>query len=210
MLRSRSNRKIAGVAGGLARYGMVDPLVLRIVFVVLAFYGGSGILLYGLAWLLLPEDGATESPGQQLVNGRADSSVIWPTVVSVLGLVAVTGALGNGPDLPGVVLLAAVAVAAFYVLRGRDAQRLAGGTDPGVGQPFDPPVAGAYGAYGAYGQSTGTAYQAPGGASGAWPVAGYAGQPERAPWAPQPVARSRRQAPLPPRHHHRRSARDWG
>ena len=131
LLRSRSNRKIAGVAGGLGRYGAVDPLVIRIVLVVLAFYGGSGILLYGLAWLLLAEDGATESPGQQLVNGRADTSAIWPTVVTVLGLVAVTGSVGNGPDLPGAVLLAAVAIAAVYVLRGRDAQRLAGGVDPG-------------------------------------------------------------------------------
>ena len=192
LLRSRTNRKIAGVAGGLGRYGAVDPLVLRIVLVVLAFYGGSGILLYGLAWLLIAEDGATESPGQQLVNGRADTSVIWPMVVSVLGLVAVTGSVGNGPDLPGAVLLAAVVGAAFYVLRGRDAQRLAGGVQPGGSQDFFPPVPGAYG------QSAGTAYQAPAGTSPTWGTAPYAGQPQRAPWAAQPAPRSRRQAPLPP------------
>ena len=44
--RSRTDRKLAGVAGGLGRYAGVDPLILRILFVVLTIFGGSGILLY--------------------------------------------------------------------------------------------------------------------------------------------------------------------
>jgi phage shock protein PspC (stress-responsive transcriptional regulator) len=55
--RSRSNRRIAGVAGGLARHLDIDPVILRVAFVVLSFFGGVGLLLYVALWLLLPEDG---------------------------------------------------------------------------------------------------------------------------------------------------------
>lgn len=53
-----TERRIAGVAGGLARHFDVDPLIVRVAFVVMALFGGSGVLLYGALWLLLPEDGA--------------------------------------------------------------------------------------------------------------------------------------------------------
>jgi phage shock protein PspC (stress-responsive transcriptional regulator) len=59
--RSVDDRKVAGVAGGLARHLDVDPLVLRVAFVVLAFFGGAGLLLYGACWLLVPEDGSDEA-----------------------------------------------------------------------------------------------------------------------------------------------------
>lgn len=54
LFRSRNDRKIGGVAGGLARYLGVDPTVVRIVFVVLALTGTS-ILIYLAAWILTPE-----------------------------------------------------------------------------------------------------------------------------------------------------------
>ncbi|MDQ6641050.1 MAG: PspC domain-containing protein, partial [Actinomycetota bacterium] len=54
--RSRTDRRIAGVAGGLGRHLDVDPTILRVLFVVLCFFGGAGFLLYGAMWLLVPED----------------------------------------------------------------------------------------------------------------------------------------------------------
>ena len=54
LFRSRNDRKLAGVAGGIARYLGVDPTVVRIVFVVLALTGTS-ILVYLAAWILMPE-----------------------------------------------------------------------------------------------------------------------------------------------------------
>src|SRR3954454_23053682 len=56
--RSRADRKVAGVAGGLGRHLDIDPLVLRVAFVVLVFFGGAGLILYGACWLLVPEDGS--------------------------------------------------------------------------------------------------------------------------------------------------------
>jgi phage shock protein PspC (stress-responsive transcriptional regulator) len=56
--RSRTDRKIAGVAGGLGRHLDIDPIIVRVAFVVLTFFGGVGLLLYVALWLLLPEDGS--------------------------------------------------------------------------------------------------------------------------------------------------------
>ena len=44
LVRSRSDRKVAGVCGGIATYLGIDPLILRIVVVVLTLFGGSGLL----------------------------------------------------------------------------------------------------------------------------------------------------------------------
>lgn len=54
LFRSRNDRKIGGVAGGIARYLGVDPTVVRIVFLVLALTGTT-VLLYLAAWILMPE-----------------------------------------------------------------------------------------------------------------------------------------------------------
>jgi phage shock protein PspC (stress-responsive transcriptional regulator) len=50
-------RRVAGVAGGLARHLDIDPLIVRVAFVVLTFFGGAGLVLYIACWLLVPEEG---------------------------------------------------------------------------------------------------------------------------------------------------------
>lgn len=56
LYRSTTDRKIAGVCGGLAEYLSVDPLVVRLVFVALLLLGvGPIILLYIIMWLIVPE-----------------------------------------------------------------------------------------------------------------------------------------------------------
>jgi class 3 adenylate cyclase/phage shock protein PspC (stress-responsive transcriptional regulator) len=56
LFRSRSNRVIAGVAGGLGRYFNIDPIIFRILLVALALFGGVGVLLYLAAWLFVPQE----------------------------------------------------------------------------------------------------------------------------------------------------------
>ncbi|MEO7987062.1 MAG: PspC domain-containing protein [Gemmatimonadales bacterium] len=55
--RSRTNRQIAGVVGGLAEYFHVDPTLLRVIYVVgsIVSVAFPGILVYALLWLLVPE-----------------------------------------------------------------------------------------------------------------------------------------------------------
>ena len=53
--RSLTDRKIAGVCGGIAEYLGWDPTLVRILWVVLTLLGGSGIVAYLVLWLLMPE-----------------------------------------------------------------------------------------------------------------------------------------------------------
>ncbi len=55
LVRPRGDRVIAGVASGIARHLGLDPALVRIVFVVLTLAGGSGVLAYLIAWLVIPE-----------------------------------------------------------------------------------------------------------------------------------------------------------
>lgn len=54
--RSLSERVIAGVCGGIAAYLKIDPVVVRLVFVLLVLLGGGGLLAYIILWIVLPED----------------------------------------------------------------------------------------------------------------------------------------------------------
>jgi phage shock protein PspC (stress-responsive transcriptional regulator) len=54
--RSSTDKHVAGVAGGLGRHLDIDPVILRVLFVVLTFFGGAGLLVYGACWLLVPAD----------------------------------------------------------------------------------------------------------------------------------------------------------
>jgi len=54
--RSRQNRIFGGVASGLANYLSIDPIIVRILFVISVFFSGIGILLYLIMWIVIPEE----------------------------------------------------------------------------------------------------------------------------------------------------------
>lgn len=56
LYRSRTDRKIAGVCGGLGKYFNMDPVIFRIVWVALALGAGVGIIAYLIFWLAVPEE----------------------------------------------------------------------------------------------------------------------------------------------------------
>ncbi len=62
--RSTTNRVIAGVGGGLGEYLNLDPTIIRIIFIMLTIFGGSGILIYLVLWLIMPSDQSTELDSQ--------------------------------------------------------------------------------------------------------------------------------------------------
>lgn len=55
LYRSVHGRVIGGVAGGLADFFGMDPTIVRLIFVLLVIFGGSGVLLYLILWIILPE-----------------------------------------------------------------------------------------------------------------------------------------------------------
>jgi len=56
LYRSRYDSVIAGVAGGIARHFNIDPIIIRVLFVVLAFAGAGGIIVYIILWIAVPLD----------------------------------------------------------------------------------------------------------------------------------------------------------
>ena len=55
LYRSRSDRKIGGVCGGLAEYMKIDPTLVRLVAVCLVIFAGTGLLAYIIAWVIVPD-----------------------------------------------------------------------------------------------------------------------------------------------------------
>ena len=60
LYRSRTQRMVAGVCGGLAEYFNVDTTVIRVLFLVLTLFGGSGLVIYLVMWILVPD--ASKAP----------------------------------------------------------------------------------------------------------------------------------------------------
>ena len=56
LYRSRTDRKLAGICGGLGKFLNLDATVLRLIMVLLCIAGGSGLLIYFIAALIIPEE----------------------------------------------------------------------------------------------------------------------------------------------------------
>lgn len=82
--RSVTDRKVAGVAGGLGRHLNIDPTILRVAFVVLAFFGGAGFLLYGAVWLFVPEEGSDDAPVQISPSTRTTLLIVAAVLAALL------------------------------------------------------------------------------------------------------------------------------
>jgi phage shock protein PspC (stress-responsive transcriptional regulator) len=54
LYRSRDEKMIGGVCGGLAEYFNVDPTLVRLIWVIITLVGGAGVLLYVVLWVIMP------------------------------------------------------------------------------------------------------------------------------------------------------------
>ena len=60
LTRSNNDVMVAGVAAGVAEYLDIDPVLVRLLFVLLTILGGHGILVYAILWLLMPQESVSE------------------------------------------------------------------------------------------------------------------------------------------------------
>ena len=102
--RPRGGAMVGGVCAGMARRWQVDPNLLRIAIVVLAFFGGLGLAAYGAGMLLMPREGQTQMPVRRFLpftRSWSDPTVIAATIGALVVLVGVTssGGIGLGPVL---------------------------------------------------------------------------------------------------------------
>ena len=118
--RSQHDRMLAGVCGGLGNYLGVDPVLLRIAFVVLALANGIGLIAYAVAWIVIPE----EQAGQPVPPGPVDRGdtgrLVLGGALVVLGLILLLDRLA--PDVqrlfwPIAVVALGVAIILFGMRR---------------------------------------------------------------------------------------------
>lgn len=128
--RSRTDRKVAGVAGGIARHLDIDPLLVRIAFVILTFFGGGGIVLYGVAWILVPE----EDTGDTVIRTEDGVRTVALVVAGILAVASVVGDSFGGLDFPWPLMLAGLVL--LVVFGGKQAKE---NRAAGLGTPPPPP-----------------------------------------------------------------------
>ncbi|MEV5649018.1 PspC domain-containing protein [Nocardia sp. NPDC052254] len=132
-LRLPRQSPVAGVASGFGRRYGVDPVLIRVAFVVSTIFGGAGIVLYLAAWLLLPPAGDPVSPVEGLVNRGHSSQSPTKTIVLIVALaIAVTtmGPVGVGLGGSGVISFALM-IAGWWLLYMRQ-------PEPPIGDVYPP------------------------------------------------------------------------
>ncbi|HEY6423913.1 MAG TPA: PspC domain-containing protein [Pseudonocardiaceae bacterium] len=110
--RRADDRKVGGVAAAIGRRYGIDPVLVRVAFVVVTLISGVGVLLYLLGWLLLPAEGDEVSAAESLLGrGRSSMSPVLTLVLGVLLIPASGAVLGRGVSgLFGLVLAGAAMV----------------------------------------------------------------------------------------------------
>jgi phage shock protein PspC (stress-responsive transcriptional regulator) len=106
--RSATDAKLAGLCGGVAQHWGVDPVLVRVGWVLLALSGGIGLVLYVAGWLLIPVEGSDKAPVDDLFGEsvRRWPRELWITlvVVAALAMFAIFGALSPFSIGPAIVI----------------------------------------------------------------------------------------------------------
>jgi phage shock protein PspC (stress-responsive transcriptional regulator) len=152
--RPKEDRMVAGVAAGLSRHLDIDPIIPRVLFGALTIFGGAGILLYGIAWLTIPEDGKEKSAASDLL--RRDNDVVMTVGLILAAIVAGMTMMGtllwSAPNPWPVMVVAILAVLGIVVFSRRTDSPLPpplpgsetgpNTTPPGPGMGPNPPGSG--------------------------------------------------------------------
>lgn len=89
-----TQRWFGGVASGYASLMNVSPLLVRAGFIVLSIFGGLGLILYGLSWMLLPESTDGRIHLQEAFSGRFDGALALAAAITVTGIIVAGSFLG--------------------------------------------------------------------------------------------------------------------
>lgn len=95
---SSQDKVLGGVAGGLGNYFGIDPVIFRVGFVALAVAGGSGVLLYLVGWILLPDDDHAVEPGQSQSRRYGNAPPVVAALLLAAGSIILLGHVPFGGD----------------------------------------------------------------------------------------------------------------
>lgn len=73
LTRSRGDQWVAGVCGGLGEFFGIDSNLVRVVLAASTLFGGAGLAVYALCWLIIPLEGDSDSIGDQIVEWISQS-----------------------------------------------------------------------------------------------------------------------------------------
>ncbi|MDP9799244.1 phage shock protein PspC (stress-responsive transcriptional regulator) [Catenuloplanes nepalensis] len=119
LVRPQHGRYVAGVCAGIGRATNTDPVLWRVLLAVLAVFGGTGLLVYLAAWLIIPAEGDTGSPLEGVL-GKGDSGTSPITVVGLAILAMVTFAYIMSDTWRAMLLVACAAIVGVLIVnRGR-------------------------------------------------------------------------------------------
>jgi phage shock protein PspC (stress-responsive transcriptional regulator) len=114
LVRRRHDRVIAGVASGLGDYFGVDPVIFRLVFVATAIAGGTGLIAYLAAWLLIPEAPEGDQPPRAALQAPERPQAWIGVALLVVGAAMLFGQVGWwGPEVLWGLALIGVGVLLF-------------------------------------------------------------------------------------------------
>jgi phage shock protein PspC (stress-responsive transcriptional regulator) len=68
LYRSETDRMIGGVCGGIAEYFDFDSTIVRLIFVLLFFWGGSGFLAYLICWIIIPTESSIQKDSNEVIK----------------------------------------------------------------------------------------------------------------------------------------------
>lgn len=142
IVRSRHHKVVAGVCDGAGRYFEVDPVIFRIVLAVLSLTGGIGLIVYGMAWLVIPQEGEDQSEAHRLLSGRVEGTALTAVLIALVGCGLYASMLGNGANQAFSILLLAAVAGAVYWSQQRRRAKLDGEADKvAAGPAADAPPA---------------------------------------------------------------------
>lgn len=103
LYRSETNKMIAGVAGGLSEYFNVDATLVRLIFILLTVFGGSGVLIYLILWLVMPAQSSLGASTDDTIKKNTDE--IRDRAQVFAANLRTSHARNNSRQLLGVILL---------------------------------------------------------------------------------------------------------
>ena len=92
--KSRTDRMIDGVCGGLAAYFSIDATLIRIVWVLLTLFGGSGVILYIAAMIIMPKEELAPASAPALPKNHDHNTKFWGILLIAVGAFWLMGNLG--------------------------------------------------------------------------------------------------------------------
>jgi phage shock protein PspC (stress-responsive transcriptional regulator) len=205
LVRRTDDKLIAGVASGVAAQLGVEPVLVRIGFIVLTFFGGLGALLYVLGWLLIPAAGHEESIALAAARRPAGAASYLAMAMVILAI----GIIASAFSRPGVVWAIALIAFGAYLFQQRQEQPRPAppvGPPPPAGPPpapagAEPPAAPPGGPPPAPGAPAGPGEPGPPAAPAAWGASTATTEPlawERPAATTEPLAWERPAPAAPP------------